>query len=59
MSAYFAKTMGFKSIREYNSDPYLDTTKSINYENNLTTKSTFWVEKLTKYQLKRQQKSLK
>ena len=59
MSANFAKTMGFKSIREYNSDLYLDTTKSINYEDSLTIKSSFRVEKLTKYHLKRQQKSLK
>ena len=41
MSSNFAKTMGFKSIREYNSDLYLDTPKSINYENNLTSKSSF------------------
>ena len=41
MSANFAKKMGVKSIREYNSDLYLDTPKSINYENNLTTKSSF------------------
>ena len=41
LSANFAKTMGFKSICEYNSDLYLDTPKSINYENNLTTKSSF------------------
>ena len=41
MRAKFAKTMGFKSIREYNSDLYLDTPKSINYENYLTTKSSF------------------
>ena len=40
-SANFAKTMGFKSIREYKSDLYLDTPKSTNYENNLTTKSSF------------------
>ena len=52
MSANFAKTMGLKSIHEYNSDLYLDTSKSINYENNLTIKSSFWVEKLTKFHLK-------
>ena len=40
-SANFAEIMGFKSSSEYNSDLYLYTAKSINYENNLTTKSSF------------------
>ena len=39
-SANFAETMGFKSTLEY-------------YDINMTTKSSFWVEKVTKYHLKK------
>ena len=56
-SANFVETMGFKFTLEYNCDLYLDTSKSINYENNLTIKSSFWVEKLTKYHPKMAKKA--
>ena len=51
-TANFAKTMGFKSFCEHNSDLSLDTSKSKKYESNLTMKSSFWVKQLTKYHLK-------